>query len=98
GYEHVIVDDLRHPRVLQCPAAMPETLVRILTLVCSDEAELRRRIIERNDGFKDADAAVRWNEQIVASVATMGEIRLDVAKSSRDSVLHAAMAQLSVPG
>ena len=92
GYEHVIIDDLRHPRVLEFPAAVPDALVKIITLVLSDPVELRRRIVARNDGFKDADAAVRWNQQIIESVAMPCETRIDVAKKSREEVLREAMS------
>jgi predicted kinase len=96
GYEHVIVDDLRHPRVLEVPATMPDVLVKIVTLVCSDPAELRRRIVQRNDGFKDADAAVRWNQQIITSAEAPGETRIDVASKSPEEVVREAMGRLSV--
>jgi predicted kinase len=94
GYEHVIVDDLRHPRVLEFPDAMPEAVVKIVTLVLSDADELRRRIIARSDGFKDADAAVRWNQQILVSAAMPCETRIDVAGKSREEVLRQALVGL----
>lgn len=96
GYEHVIVDDLRHPRVLEVPKAMPEAAVQVVTLVLFDEAELRRRIVARNDGFKDAEAALRWNRQILASTAMPCETRVDVAGKSREQVLHQALVGLGL--
>ncbi|HEY7090270.1 MAG TPA: AAA family ATPase [Tepidisphaeraceae bacterium] len=96
GYEHVIIDDLRYPRVLEIPAALPEAEVKILTLVLSDSAELKRRISQRTEGFQDAASAARWNDLIRESPAVNGETKIDVAGKSRDEVVQAALNAIDV--
>lgn len=97
GYEHVIIDDLRYPRVLEVPHVLSDVPVRIVTLILSDEAELRRRIDKRTEGFRDADLAARWNGQILASPPKPGEARIDVAGKSPEDVLREAMDHLVQP-
>src|SRR5256885_3238158 len=65
GYRNIIVDDLQDHRVQQLPEVLHDVPLRIVTLFISDPSELRRRINERDDGWKDAEAAVAWNQRVI---------------------------------
>src|SRR3954467_13070947 len=65
GYTNIIVDDLRDHRIQQIPSALHDVPLQILTLVVSNASELKRRIISRNDGWRDPDAAVEWNQSVI---------------------------------
>src|SRR4029077_933917 len=56
GYHNIIVDDLQDHRIRQLPHILHDVRFQIMTLIVSDPSELRRRIVSRNDGWKDADA------------------------------------------
>ena len=56
--------------------------LRIVTLFVSDASELRRRIIERDDGWKDAEAAVAWNQRVIDRACVGHERKIDVTGKS----------------
>jgi hypothetical protein len=67
-----------------------------VTLVLSDPAELRRRIEFRNDGWKDAEAAVAWNQRVLERACVAHESKIDVTNKSPDAVLDNVLSELGV--
>src|SRR5215213_9952021 len=64
GYRNIVVDDLQEHRIQQVPQVLHDVAFQIVTLVVSDPSELRRRIVSRNAGWKDAGAAIAWNQSV----------------------------------
>jgi chloramphenicol 3-O-phosphotransferase len=95
GYRNVLVDDLRDERIRQIPDALAGIDFRIITLTLSDENELRTRIVERNDGWRNCDAAVVWNRQVIDRPAVVRESKIDTSAQSVAAVLADALALLS---
>jgi broad-specificity NMP kinase len=96
GYQNIILDDLRDHRVQQVPSVLPDVSFRIVTLVISNPAELRRRIVQRNDGWKDTEAAVAWNQRVVERPCVAHECKIDVTSKSPRAVLDAVLDELGV--
>lgn len=96
GYRNIIVDDLRDHRVQQVPSVLPEVSFRIVTLIISDPAELRRRIEVRNEGWKDTEAAVAWNQRVMERPCVAHECKIDVANKSPGAVLDAVLDELGI--
>lgn len=91
GYRNVLVDDLRDFRIQQAPAVLADLDLRIVTLVVSDDDELRRRILVRNDGWNDAERAVKWNHAVIERYRVEGEHRIDTAGRLPGEVAAAAL-------
>lgn len=79
GYQNVIVDDLRDPRVERLAKTFPESI--IFTLLPSDE-ELQQRITSRDLGWKNVASAIEWNRQCKDRDPFPNEHRLDNSNES----------------
>jgi hypothetical protein len=97
GYRNIIVDDLQDHRIQQLPGALHDVPLRIVTLVISDPSELRRRITSRNDGWKDPEAAVAWNQRVLDRPCVKHECKIDVTGKSQSAVLDEVINELGVP-
>jgi predicted kinase len=98
GYENVIVDDLRDERLRQIPDALAEADFQIVTLIVSDEEELRRRIVARSEGWTNCDLAVEWNRAVIGRAVVTGERKIDTAGKSAEMVLVEALSALGGEG
>jgi broad-specificity NMP kinase len=96
GYRNIIVDDLRDHRIQQVPIVLRDVSLRIVTLVVSDPAELKRRIETRNDGWKDVEAAVAWNQHVMERACVAQECKIDVTNQSPNAVLDAVLRELGI--
>ena len=96
GYRNIILDDLRDNRIQQVPSVLRDVSLRIVTLVVSDPAELRRRIETRNDGWKDAEAAVAWNRRVLERACVAHECKVDVTSKSPPAVLDDVLGELGL--
>ena len=97
GYRTIIVDDLRDHRIQQLPSVLPDVRMRILTLVVSDPEELRRRIDSRDEGWKNAEAAIAWNRRVMERACVAHECKIDVTSKSPGTALVEALRELSRP-
>lgn len=89
GYRNVVVTDLRDERVRQVAEAFGDLDYRIVTLVIADDAELRRRVGARVDGFVNVEAAVDWNAAVRARPHLQRETKIEVDGCSEAEVLEA---------
>jgi len=94
GYRHVIVEDLKDFRVTEMSELFAEAKPAIVTLVLKDEAELRRRVAQRNDGWKDAEGAVAINREILERAEMAGERKIEVSGKRAQEVVREAMEVL----
>jgi predicted kinase len=94
GWANIIVDDLRDARVRQIPQVLSGVHFCILTLTVCNEAELRLRITQRNDGWKDGDGAIAWNRLIIGRPAVAGERMIETSSKSEAQILTEALAVL----
>jgi hypothetical protein len=63
-------------------------------LITTDADELRQRILVRNDGWRDDDGAVTWNQRVIDRATLRGEYKLDTAGKSAAQVADEAMKWL----
>jgi len=96
NYRNIIVDDLRDDRIQQVPGVLNDVSLRIVTLVVSDPSELKRRIMIRNDGWKDAEAAVAWNQRVLQRACVAHECKIDVMNKSPSAVFDEVLGELGV--
>lgn len=89
GYSNVVVTDLREERVRQVAEVFGDLDYRIVTLVIADEAELRRRVGARVDGFVNVEAAVVWNAAVRARPQLQRETKIEVDGCSEAEVREA---------
>lgn len=95
GYRNIVVDDLQDERVQQIPRALQDVNFQIVTLVVSDASELRRRITSRDDGWKDAEAAVAWNQRVIDRSCVAREQKIDVTSKPPNLVLAEVLQALN---
>jgi hypothetical protein len=96
GYAHVIVEDLKDFRVVQMAEVFAEVKPAIVTLVLRNEAELRRRVAERDLGWKDGDGAAAINAQIRERGEVRGERKIEVGGKTVEEVGEEAMGVMEV--
>jgi len=68
----------------------------IITLYCTDERELQRRIQDRNLGWKNVAESQAVNDAVVARGHVAGETKLEVSRLTKDEVLQAALGILAL--
>jgi broad-specificity NMP kinase len=72
----VIVTDLQEKWLARTEEFFSDLDYRIVTLFSTAET-IAQRIISRNDGFKDVEAAVAWNESVCTRALLSHEQRFD---------------------
>lgn len=78
GYKNIIVTDLREKRVVSLAGTFKGKKCAIITLIISDDAELKKRVLgERDSGFKDVEAALEWNRRLKSRPALANEYMVD---------------------
>ena len=95
GYANVIIEDLQDGRIVQM-AHLTDLDVRILTLVLGDHDELRKRIRERDEGWRNGDKAVEWNRRVMERMTLPGEVKLDVIGMTPSEVVRLAVQCLGI--
>ncbi len=74
GYKNIIVDDIRDFRVGELHNLFKSSMV--ISLYASD-SEIEKRITSRNDGWKDIEKAVKWNQDIQAQPESERSYKID---------------------
>ncbi len=64
GYKNIVLTDLKDFRVKQIPELFADYRYVIATLFARDDEEIKRRIINRNEGFRDVGQALTWNQNV----------------------------------
>jgi len=79
GYRNVIINDLQDFRVEQIPDIFGEYDYIIISLVVSNDDELKKRVLTqaKDSGFRDFEKAIEWNKRIQERETLMGEHKLD---------------------
>lgn len=87
GYARVLISDLRPEKVLEAADALCDCDVRVITLY-ADEQTIRHRVRTRNNGntYRDEDAAVKINAQILSASPRACEMRMDTGCISPEEV------------
>jgi len=88
GYSHILLTDLEDERVQQIPSLFKPQEFMIVTLVLSDEAEHKRRVLDpdRDSGYRDYQKAIAWNKAIMDRQPVTNEYRLDTTNLSSEAV------------
>ncbi|MDP2668591.1 MAG: AAA family ATPase [bacterium] len=77
-YKNIMITDLKDDRVLALANIFADLNCLIISLIISDDNELRKRILgERNSGFKNVDEAIQRNKSIQARNILPNEYRVD---------------------
>ena len=78
NYKNVILNDLQDFRLKQIPDVLTEFNYMIVTLYVQEDEDLRKRVLgERDSGYKNADAAIKWNREVIDRPAVKNEIKID---------------------
>lgn len=95
-YTNVIVTDLRDYRTKQIPQLFSETEYIIFTLVVSDDAILKKRVLNetRDSGYKDFEKAIEWNRREIDRPTLQNEIKIDNTNLPADNVLKIILNHL----
>ena len=87
GYKNTIVTDLRDSRVREIPNIFKDDYV-IISLFLEDDKELTRRVAEHDSGFKNASAAIEWNEKIKKLPVLRNEYKIDNTHNSPEKTVE----------
>lgn len=78
GYKNLVVTDLQDERVAFLAERFKESKYIIISLVISNDEELRKRVLgERDSGFRNVEAALKWNRNLKSRPALANEYRVD---------------------
>ena len=78
NYENVIVTDLLDKRVEEIPELFKNNKYIIISLLIDSDEELKKRVIgERDSGFKNAEAAIEWNNELKNRGTLANEHKID---------------------
>jgi hypothetical protein len=77
GYQNVLLEDLNDTQVARLSRLFPCSLV--ITLYLSDEAELKRRVLDetRDSGYRDYEKSLAWNRHLQELPLLPNEHRID---------------------
>ena len=76
-YKNIILTDLREPKVQEIPKYFEDKNFIIISLTIENDDELKKRIVDRNSGFKNVQEALEWNGGIKARPALQNEYKID---------------------
>jgi len=95
GYTYVIVNDLKDERVQSFPTVFTGS-VKIFTLTVDDKI-LRQRIEDpnRNSGFKEVEAAMKWNKQVKERGTVQNEYKIDNSHSDPRKTVEVILEKLN---
>ena len=96
AYPYVIVSDLLDHRVREIPQLFDRTNFLIFTLVVHDEAELTRRVLDdtRDSGYRNVQAALAWNRQIMSRNTILNEYTIDNSHRHPDATCTQIIRQI----
>jgi broad-specificity NMP kinase len=78
GYKNILVTDLTEDKIQRIPDELKDLDFIIISLFVTDEDELKKRVLgERDSGYKNAEAAVEWNNKVVERAALKNEHKID---------------------
>ncbi|MBI4134655.1 MAG: AAA family ATPase [Candidatus Sungbacteria bacterium] len=78
GYRNLVVTDLQEDKVKALAEVFNQKNYVVVTLVISDDTELKRRVLgERDSGFKNTDEAIQWNTELKLRPLFPHEHRID---------------------
>lgn len=78
GYKNVIITDLKDERAIKLAEHFSGQSVLVVSLVLSDEEELKRRILgPRESGFNNIEEALVRNKRILARKQLSNELRIE---------------------
>ena len=94
GYKYIIVNDLLDARVQSFPAVFSGDF-KIFTLTV-DDTILRQRVMDptRDSGFRDTEAASKWNQSIKDRETIKNEYKIDNSQSDPAKTVKLILADL----
>lgn len=97
GFSNILLSDLRDPYVLRALRAFPRRKLLLVTLLVSDEEELKRRVLDesRSSGYRDWQEALRLNELYSTRPMRNQELRIDTTLLPVGDVVERITASLT---
>lgn len=78
NYNNVIVTDLTDEKIKKIPELFSDTDFIIISLMIDNDVELQKRVLgERDSGFKNAEAAILWNQKLKIRTSLANEHKID---------------------
>ena len=96
GVTPVLLTDFKDERLLTFQVVLREYRYRIITLYTECDAVVRDRVVARSDGFRDHEAAVRWNQKVRGRETLHWEDKLKVDQLSEAAVLERCLETLGL--
>jgi predicted kinase len=94
GIKPVLLTDFQEQRLLTFQEAFREYRYRIVTLYAEEDELVRERVIARDDGFKDHEAAMRWNREVRLRASLPREDKIRVDQLSEAAVFERCLETL----
>ena len=90
----VLLTDFKDERLLTLQAALREYRYRIVTLYTEKDEIVGDRVVARDDGFKDYEAAMRWNRTVRIRESLLCEDKIKVDQLSETAVFERCLETL----
>ena len=94
GYKNVILTDLRDSKVQEIPKHFENDNFVIITLTIGNDDELKKRIVDRNSGFKNVQEALEWNKNVKVRPALQNEYKIDNTHNHPEQTLEEVLKLL----
>jgi len=96
GFKNIIVTDLDDKRIPELQTVFAGYEYRLITLILSDEEELKKRVLDetRSSGYRDWETALKIQKRILVRPLLSNEIRIDVSRKDRGTVLKEVEANI----
>ncbi|KKT90616.1 MAG: hypothetical protein UW93_C0027G0004 [Parcubacteria group bacterium GW2011_GWC1_45_13] len=94
GYKNVILTDLRDSKVQEIPRYFENENFVIITLTVENDDELKKRIVDRNSGFKNVQEALDWNKDVKARPTLQNEYKIDNTHNRPEQTLEEVLKLL----
>ncbi len=94
GYKNIILTDLRDERVQEIPKYFEAENFIIISLTIGNDDELKKRIVDRNSGFKNVQEALEWNEHVKVRPVLQNEYKIDNTHNRPERTLEEVLKLL----
>ena len=94
GYENVIITDLKDSKVQELQKHFKPEEYIIVSLIVGDDEEIKRRLVERNSGYKNTEAAMEWNRNLILRSPFPNEFKIDNSGSNPGRAVEAIVKLL----
>lgn len=95
GLKNIFINDLKERQVDGLNQLFKDTNSLVLTLTITDYSVLKERIVRRNCGWRDVDAAWQRNQSTIQREPWKNEVRVDVTVTGTERAFEVVLAALA---